>query len=115
MKAYISILSIIIFSISACDKVELKEEVPGCMEKKINDYKSRNHPCSSGKSVYRYKLQGEYVYVFNPGNCGADMMSDVLDEACNSICGLGGIAGNIICNGDDFGKTATEETLIWQN
>lgn len=115
MKAYISILLIVIFSFSACDKVELNEEVPSCMEKKINEYKNSNLPCSSGKSVYRYKFQGEYVYVFDPGNCGADMMSDVFDEACNSICGLGGIAGNITCVGDDFGKNAIEETLIWQN
>lgn len=114
MKIYLTILfsSIILLN---CQKVELNEEVPSCMEKKINDYKNSNLPCEYGKSIYRYKFQGEYVYVFNPGNCGADMMSDVFDEACNSICGLGGIAGNISCNGDDFGKTATNRTLIWEN
>jgi len=65
--------------------------------------------------VFRYKFQDQFVYVFNPGNCGADMMSNVYDEDCFLICSLGGIAGNIMCNGENFTENATDETLIWEN
>ena len=88
---------------------------PVCIDQKIEEFKTSNLPCETGKSIYRYKFQDELVYVFGPGNCGADMMSDVYDEECNLICGLGGIAGNITCNGANFHEGATDETLIWKN
>lgn len=93
----------------------MKSEPPNCIEQKINAYKSSKILCLSGKSAYRYTFQEKYVYVFNPGNCGADMMSEIYDADCNRICGLGGIAGNQICNGENFGENATDETIIWKN
>ena len=102
--------------ITRCQKnvINLDDEV-GCIAQKIESYKTSELPCQSGKSIYQYKFQGAYVYVFNPGDCGADMMSDVYDQECNLICGLGGIAGNLTCNNDNFWEKATEETLIWEN
>ena len=98
-----------------CDKVEIKTSVPPCIDEMINSYRKSNLPCESGKSVYRYTFNDRYVYVFNPGNCGADMMADVYDEDCHRICGLGGIAGNLICEGVNFWEVATDETLSWQD
>jgi hypothetical protein len=117
MKNHILILFLttIVFSVTCCQKTELKEDTPECISQKINEYKHSTASCETGKSVYRYNFQGTFVYVFNPGDCGADMMSTVYDQECNVLCGLGGIAGNIMCNGDDFGKNATNETLIWED
>lgn len=101
---------------SGCQKSDINlEDNSDCIDLKIEAFKTSNLPCESGKSIYRYKFQDEFVYVFGPGNCGADMMSDVYDEECNLICGLGGIAGNITCNGENFGQNATEEILIWMD
>lgn len=53
------------------------------------------------------------VYVFDPGTCGDDMTSEVVDSECNSIGFLGGISGNMEINGEDF-STATFESLTWE-
>lgn len=115
MKAQLIIFICLSVFFSCCQKLQLEQDVPDCIEKKIEAYKTNKTPCESGKSVYRYTFQGEFVYVFNPGNCGADMMSDVYNEACNLICGLGGIAGNVTCQAENFDKNATDEKLIWKN
>ena len=112
--AKLAIFLILIFSSCQKEDVDMEDE-SACISQKIEAYKASNLPCKSGKSIYRYEFQGEYVYVFNPGNCGADMMSDVYDEKCQLICGLGGIAGNQICNEENFWETATNELLIWEN
>jgi hypothetical protein len=115
MKAYIFLLTFVLLAVS-CEKNNLNPEGESdCMLAKIEAYKASDLPCESGKSIYRYEFQGSYVYVFNPGNCGADMMSDVYDEDCNLICGLGGIAGNTMCNNEEFSTNATNELLIWEN
>ena len=108
-------IACLMFYFTCCQKAEIKEETPECMQQKIIEFQNNSSSCETGKSVYHYKFQGAFVYVFNPGNCGADMMSDVFDQECNPICGLGGIAGNIMCKGEDFGKNATNEKLIWEN
>ena len=115
MKTYNILIAALLFSIISCQKVELKEVTPDCIQQKIIEFENSSNSCESGKSVYRYKFQGQFVFVFNPGNCGADMMSDVYDQECNPLCGLGGIAGNIMCNGDNFSENATDETMIWEN
>lgn len=112
----LALATVFILLIFACQKNDPDPEGEfECIEKKITAYKANKIPCETGKSIYRYKFQGEIVYVFHPGDCGADMMSMVYDSECDEICGLGGIAGNAICNGDNFGQNATEETLIWKN
>ncbi len=115
MKIFIILFTALLFSIISCQKVELKEDTPACIQQKIIEFENDVNFCETGKSVYRFKFQDQFVYVFNPGNCGADMMSDVYDQECNSICHLGGIAGNIMCNGENFSEKATDETLIWEN
>ena len=108
------IWAVFVMSIS-CQKVDLKEDTPDCIERKIIEFKSDNSTCESGKQVHRYIFQGEYVYVFSPGNCGADMLANVYNEDCVLICSLGGIAGNTTCNEEEFSTNATNETLIWEN
>ena len=111
----ISLFYMLLFLFNSCQKTEMPaNENPDCLNKKIIEYKNSDLPCEAGKSIYRYTFQGKYVYVFNPGDCGADMMSDVFDEDCNRICELGGIAGNLMCNGENFWEEATDEILIWE-
>lgn len=111
---YLLIFGVILLA-SNCQQSELKAPVPKCMEQEIEEFKNDDTYCETGKSVYRYYFQDKFVYVFNPGDCGADMMSDVYDENCNKICSLGGIAGNLTCLDANFWENATSETLIWQN
>ena len=112
----INLIYLLLFMFNSCQKTDVPAyENPDCMNKKIIEYKHSKVPCETGKSIYRYTFQGKYVFVFNPGDCGADMMSEVFDEECTLICGLGGIAGNLTCNGENFWDGATDETLIWEN
>ena len=115
MRTLHLLLLIFICNLLACQKLEIEEKVPVCIEDKIRDFKKSDFVCEGGARVLRYNFQGQLVYVFEPGNCIADGGADVLDEGCNKICFLGGIAGNIICNEENFGQVATDDTLIWKN
>lgn len=115
MKKMNFLIIVIGLMVVSCQPVELKEEPSDCLGLKIIEFENNTSLCESGKSLYRYKFQDDLVYVFNPGDCGSDMMSEVFDEDCNRICGLGGIAGNLMCNGENFWDEATDETLIWEN
>ena len=99
----------------SCEKIDLQEETSNCIERKIIEFKADESNCKTGKKVHRYVFQDEYVYVFSPGSCGADMMANVYNEDCVLICSLGGIAGNTTCNEEEFSTNATDETLIWEN
>ena len=110
-----NIITILILLISSCQQPEIKEETPECIGQKIQEYKYNQTSCESGKSVYRYILNHRYVFVFNPGDCGADMMADIYDENCVRLCGLGGITGNLICEDVKFWEKANDETLIWED
>ena len=109
------LLFMLVLVLMSCQKVDLREETTNCIERKIIEFKSDKSSCETGKQVHRYEFQGQHVYVFSPGNCGADMMANVYDEDCDLVCRLGGIAGNTNCNGEEFSTNATDETLIWEN
>ena len=51
--------------------------------------------------------------MFDPGTCGADMTSEVIDEDCNSLGYLGGIAGNVQISGTNFSE-AVFIKVIWE-
>lgn len=98
--ASLLILLLAAVSISACRKPILEKDDPKCLKEKIRDFE-RSEECSTAR-VDAYSFQGETVYAFDPGNCGADMMTNILDSDCNTIGGLGGIAGNTEVNGEPF-------------
>ena len=98
-----------------CHFEEIEQEHGDCMTAKISAFKLSPEACTDGASIYTYQFQGNLVYIFNPGSCTADFFSNVYDKDCNLVCSLGGIAGNITCNGEKFSDAATEETLIWKN
>ena len=95
----------------SCHKAIVKK-TPSCITGKINDF--HDDACSVGANVKKYIFQNASVFVFDPGMCGADMTSAVLDANCNALGHLGGITGNTSINGEDFGNAELQET-IWTN
>lgn len=93
----------------ACKK---SEETPSCIDSKITEFK-HVISCNQGTNVKEYKFQSNRVYVFDPGTCGADMTSEVMDENCNSLGFLGGIAGNNTINGESFDHAKYIRT-VWK-
>ncbi len=81
-----------------------------CLESKIEVF--RNNSCDTGANVSEYTFQGKMVFVFDPGTCGADMTSEVMDSDCNTLGFLGGLTGNTKINGKEF-STAIFVKTIW--
>lgn len=115
MKIFNILLIAFTITFFGCQNTDLEEDIPGCIQQKIKEFDESIISCDSGATVYRYLFQGQFVFVFNPGNCIADGAASVYDEKCNLICSLGGLIGNIMCNGDNFGENSADETLIWKN
>ncbi|MEN8249703.1 MAG: hypothetical protein ABFS32_12280 [Bacteroidota bacterium] len=86
---------------------------PSCINDKIKDFRN-SAVCETGREVSSYMFQGDTVYVFSPGTCGADLSSGVYDSDCNEIGFLGGFIGNTVINGDNFTKAEFIET-IWSD
>jgi hypothetical protein len=93
---------------SSCKK---QSEDPACIVNKVDEFKF-TISCNVGGNVKEYEFQSKPVFVFDPGTCGADMTSEVLDENCNSLGFLGGIAGNTKINGEDFNNAKLKRT-VW--
>jgi len=83
-----------------------------CIELKIEDFKK--NACSNGASIKQYSFQNKTVYAFLPGNCGADMTTEVIDENCKTLGFLGGIIGNTQINGESFPINQSTK-IIWES
>jgi len=70
--------------------------------------------CQTGKSIKEYKFQGAIVYLSDAGNCMPDSQAAVIDENCQYLGSLGGIAGNTKINGVEF-STAIYVRTVWAN
>jgi len=97
---------------SGCEKS--KYDAPGCIEDKIREF-SKTVTCDSGASVSLYELNGKNVYVFEDGNCMADLAVSVYSEDCYLLGFLGGISGNTIIQGVKFYDKADFRKWIWKN
>jgi len=86
--------------------------MPSCIKHLISGFNKENF-CNKGVKVERYTFQSKTVYGFNPGTCGADMTSEVIDSECQNMGFLGGIAGNTEINGEDF-SLAIFESVVWK-
>jgi Domain of unknown function (DUF6970) len=108
-KAMLSILILAAISVSSCQKLSIEKNTPKCIENLINEF-DKQQSCDNGVNVKRYTFQNISVYVFDPGTCGADMTSEVIDSDCNTLGYLGGISGNSFINGEDFSNAKFEST-----
>lgn len=111
MKKGVVLLIVFLMSFVACSKDE--PGLSNCLESKINEFKDGDYACAEGANVKEYLFKDKNVYVFDPGICGADMTSEVLDEDCNSLGYLGGIAGNSVIDGTNFNE-AVFIRIIWE-
>ena len=113
MKKQILLLLIFgLIGLISCQKPKIEKGTPVCVENMIIDF-DKKESCDNGVNVKKYFFQGEMVYVFNPGTCGADMTSLVIDSGCDSLGFLGGISGNSEINGEDFAN-ATFMSIVWE-
>jgi len=93
---------------SVCSEVG----TPACIQQKILSY-DENAACDDA-SVKEYVFQGNTVFNFEPGTCGADMMAEVYDCECNLLGTLGGITGNTKINDEAF-SNAVFVQVVWEN
>jgi len=114
MKTTLLIALFFMFNVTnqSCSKYKLSEEHPKCLEKLIKEF-DKNQTCDKGVRVEEYIFQEKTVYVFDPGTCGADMMSTVYSNECQRLGGLGGIAGNGTINGENF-ENAKFVSIVWE-
>jgi len=89
-----------------------KHTASQCINSKISAF--QNECCNQGASVEEYSFQQEQVFVFNMGTCGADLPAYVLTDNCDTLGFLGGIAGNMTINGENFSNASLVGT-VWSN
>ena len=97
---------------NSCEKINV--DAPDCIKKLIKNHNG-TYNCETGASVILYSFQGQNVYVFDPGSCGADMAAVVYSENCENIGTLGGFTGNTKINGVEFGQVAVKVKTVWNN
>jgi hypothetical protein len=98
--------------LGSCSKDGIARNTPSCVEEKIKSFEKE--ACESNADVKKYEFQDKTVYVFNPGTCGNDMTSEVVNESCGTLGFLGGISGNYTINGEEFTSAKFKKT-IWKN
>jgi hypothetical protein len=111
MKKLSILIIIVITAFTSCDKREIEEETPKCIENKIEDF-IKSLSCDDA-NVKAYTFQSKTVYLFDAGTCGRDMASEVIDSDCCSLGHLGGFVGNTKINGEEFSNARFIKT-IWQ-
>lgn len=111
MKRYISFLFITTLFVASCEKIEIADGTPICIQEKIKSFE-KSAGCDNAK-VDEYEFQSETMYVFDPGTCGADMSAGVMNAKCVSKGYLGGITGNTKINGESFSNAKYIRT-VWR-
>lgn len=105
----LSLISLIFFS--SCDKEDFKA-LPQCIQDEIN---SPDRVCPGDKmTVHSFFFQGETVFILTKDQCIADGGVSVVNQNCDTLCFLGGIAGLTTCQGEEFYQVATDEELVWE-
>jgi len=98
--------------IVSCEKLDLKKEVPTCIEQKIRKIKReevRNPPAQ----VWEWKVDDKKYYYISSDCC--DQYNYLFDDKCNVVCAPdGGISGKGDGKCLNF-STSIEKTLIWED
>lgn len=108
----LTIILAMVLSVLGCNKPDIEEGTPKCIDKKIKKF-SQGATCESAE-VAEFKFQSNIVYVFSPGNCGADQSSEVFAADCKYLGYLGGMTGNMkMEDGEDF-SNAVFVRNVWE-
>ena len=76
----------------ACEKSDLKKDVPDCIESKINEIKHEAVRTPPG-SVWEWKVDGKTYYYITSDCC--DQFNYLYDDNCNEVCAPdGGFTGD---------------------
>lgn len=110
MKTLFSLLSLALFTWSCGSRVH---GGPECLSAALDGFQT--WCCASSAHVDEYQFQGQPVYLFEPGTCGADMPTYVLDAQCDTLGFLGGFAGFTEIQGLDFAANSSFQGTIWHN
>lgn len=111
MKTIKLLLIVSFIFVLGCEEID--KNCPDCIYNKAREF-SKNPICNTGSSVSEWLFQGQSVFVFTDGNCGADLGAAVYDRNCEPLGYLGGIAGNLKINDIEFYSNATRIRLIWE-
>ena len=111
MRTINLLLVISLLTLMGCEKID--KDCPDCILKKTREF-IKSQTCDTGASVSEWLFQGEHVYMFADGTCGADFGAAVLNQNCESIGNLGGISGALTINGINFYQNATKIKTIWE-
>lgn len=110
-KILLAFLSLTVM-ISSCQRLDLKVEVPNCIEKKIE--KIKDAPVTNPPTeVWQWKVDGSTYYYFTSDCC--DQFNYLFDENCNEVCAPdGGFTGTGDGNCPEFSGTIEKE-LVWKD
>lgn len=96
----------------ACEKSDIKKDVPHCIESKINEIKHeavRNPPAT----VWEWKVDGKTYYYITSDCC--DQFNYLYDDNCNEVCAPdGGFTGAGDGQCPDFHGQVIK-TLVWED
>ncbi len=100
--------------LSSCRKnKDIASGTPKCVSNEIAANKD-NMNWEVG-NIDEYTFQGKTVYAFEPDEkVIADGFTAIKDGSCKTICNLGGIAGFMNCNGENFYQEAKLQRNIWK-
>jgi hypothetical protein len=110
MRAFLSLLSLAFLTWSCGTRLQ---GGPPCLPAALDAFQT--WCCASSAHVDEYQFQGQPVYLFEPGTCGADMPTYVLDAQCDTLGFLGGFAGFTQIQGLDFASNSSFQGTIWHN
>ncbi|MDA8787966.1 hypothetical protein N9N00_03765 [Schleiferiaceae bacterium] len=88
-------------------------QAPECLDHALALFKT--WCCADGAAIDAYTFQGQTVYLFDPGLCGGDFPSYVLDGQCDTLGFLGGFPGFTEINGQPFAANAQFQSRLWSN
>ena len=113
LKAILLLTLISVLTLTSCEKLDVPDETPRCIKRKIRKLKSdqiRNPPAK----VIEWNYNGEKYY-YIPSYC-CDAYSELYDKKCNLIChpdgGFSG-AGDGTC--PDFTNGTLTTKIIWED
>ena len=111
MKRWL-IYTLLLFSTLACNKPNLEEDVPFCINNRIKKIMKEPVLNPPGE-VWKWETNSETYYYFSSGCC--DQLNYLYDDKCNEVCAPdGGFTGMGSGNCPEFDSTLTK-TLIWKD
>lgn len=108
----ITLLSLAFFSLNSCKKLDLEQDVPNCIEKKIKSI--LNEPVRN-PSAQVWKWQDDVnTYYYITSDC-CDQFNYLYDDKCNVVCAPdGGFTGGGDGNCPTF-QGQLVKTLVWED